>query len=89
MLGRVTLDGVLDFPRDVQLAVAVASEVPGVSAVVSRLCVPWEQVAARAEMPLGSNLVLIEPDEPCLPLHQVGELRVRRIVRPIRRSSCD
>jgi hypothetical protein len=47
-LGEVLLEGALDSPRDVGLAISVAAEVPGVTAVESRLFADRQQDAGSA-----------------------------------------
>jgi BON domain len=71
-VGRVILEGELESPRDIELAIAVAASVPGVASVESRL---------RARPRLGAHgpappsrepkLVMIVP-ESCPPWRYVG-----------------
>src|SRR5438105_4879264 len=77
-LGMVALEGELDSPRDIELAVSVAAAVPGVVTVENRLCSRWSgarPTTARAAPPDG-RLVLIDPRLAWRPWRYAGRLLV-------------
>jgi hypothetical protein len=76
-LGHVVLEGDLDSPRDVELAVSVAAAVPGVASVENRLRAREEQpVPAPSEPSPEPKLLLVEPVEEHPPWRYAGERRV-------------
>jgi hypothetical protein len=70
--GRVILEGELESPRDIELAIAVAASVPGVASVESRLRARPRPGPLRPPGPSQApRLVMIVPGEPCPPSRYV------------------